>query len=262
MPRKQRAISSTDIYHIIIRSVNQQQIFEDNEDFLKCIYILEDCQKKYDFTIHGYCLMGNHIHLLITADKSVLSSIFQSFGTRFVRWYNIKYQRFGHLFQERYTSIPIEDDSQFLCALDYIQKNPVKAHMVRYASEYPWSSFNAYYGKNMPLVETKLAIGICGSIEALHNFFAHNEAKKDFEQLHEPSDLPLTISDTIAQKLITQISDCKSPSDFQKLPKALRNKYIIQLLNCGLGTLQLSRLCGIPRTTLYRLLEHANPQIN
>jgi REP element-mobilizing transposase RayT len=102
MPRKPRIISSTGIYHIVLRSVNQHIIFEEDADFQKFLYLLSDCKMKYDLTIYAYCLMNNHIHLLLKSAPENLSSAFQSLGTKFVRWYNTKYVRTGHLFQERF----------------------------------------------------------------------------------------------------------------------------------------------------------------
>ena len=117
MPRNPRIISSSGIYHIILRSVNQHIIFEEDADYRKFLYILSDCKAKYDTDIYAYCLMDNHIHMLFRSNPESLSSFFQSLGTRFVRWYNSKYSRCGHLFQERFHSSSIENRSHFLAAL-------------------------------------------------------------------------------------------------------------------------------------------------
>ena len=129
MPRKARIISSTGIYHIILRSVNQHIIFEEDSDYQKFLYIMTDCKKKYDIDIYAYCLMDNHVHLIVNAKPDMMSSFFKSFGARFVRWYNIKYSRCGHLFQDRYHSRIIETTEYFLKTLIYIHDNPVKANI-------------------------------------------------------------------------------------------------------------------------------------
>ena len=87
MPRKPRVISSTGIYHIILRSVNQHIIFEEEADYRKFLYILADCREFYDIDIYAYCLMDNHIHLRVRMSPDKLASFFQSLGARFVRWY-------------------------------------------------------------------------------------------------------------------------------------------------------------------------------
>ena len=138
MPRKPRILSSTGIYHVILRSINQHIIFEEDYDYQKFLYILSDCAKKYDVTIYAYCLMDNHVHLLISSSPGNLGTFFQSLGTRFVRWYNTKYSRSGHLFQDRFHSVAIENEISFLSVLVYIHNNPVKANVIRYPSEYRW----------------------------------------------------------------------------------------------------------------------------
>ena len=139
MPRKPRVISSTGIYHITLRSINQHIIFEEEADFQKFLFILADCKKKIDIDIYAYCLMNNHIHLLLHSTPNNLASFFQSFGSRFVRWYNNKYSRSGHLFQDRFFSVPVETASQYLSTLIYIHNNPVKANICHFPSEYRWS---------------------------------------------------------------------------------------------------------------------------
>ncbi len=102
MPRQSRIKSESGIYHIILRGINKQQIFEDDEDFQKFISVLKDCKAISEFKLFAYCLMGNHIHLLIKPEKEALELIFKRIGSRYVYWYNWKYHRTGHLFQDRY----------------------------------------------------------------------------------------------------------------------------------------------------------------
>ena len=127
MSRQARAKSSTKIYHVMLRGINKQQIFFDEQDCKKFIKTLIDCKKISGFKLYAYCLMPNHIHLLLKAENEDLSVIMKRIGCRFVYWYNAKYQRVGHLFQDRFKSEPVEDDEYFLCALRYIHLNPVEA---------------------------------------------------------------------------------------------------------------------------------------
>ncbi len=144
MPRKPRIVSSTGIYHIILRSTNQHIIFEEDSDYRKFLYILSDCKEKYETDIYAYCLMDNHIHLLMRFPENTLPIFFQSLGARFVHWYNDKYLRSGNLYQDRFHSVVIDNRKSFLSVLAYIHNNPVKANICRVPSEYRWSSFNAY----------------------------------------------------------------------------------------------------------------------
>lgn len=117
MPRQQRKKSSSGIYHVMLRGINQQQIFHDDEDNKKFIKVLADCKAVSEFEIFAYCLMRNHVHILIKEGKEPLDLIFKRIGGRYVYWYNTKYNRVGHLFQDRYKSEPVETDEYFLMVL-------------------------------------------------------------------------------------------------------------------------------------------------
>lgn len=256
MSRKPRQISTNGIYHIILRAVNQQQLFEDNEDYMKCLFVLHDCQIAYKISIYAYCLMGNHIHLLLKCDDlDKLSRFFQSFGKQFVLWYNTKYQRVGYLFQDRYKSVVIDSDISFLTVINYIHQNPVKAKCALSAAEYRWSSCANYYRKSNSIIDlnTEMAIQIAGSLPSLHHFFAKVQTNNSFEKDNEAVEKARFLPDSEAKCIIKNISNCSNATEFQSLPKAIRNNCIIQFLMKGISITQISRLCGISRTTIYRI---------
>lgn len=145
MPRQARGLSESGIYHIMLRGINQQQIFEDEEDSHKYLEILKTCKTISKFKIFAYCLMGNHIHLLIKIEKENLELIFKRIGARFVYWYNWKYQRNGHVFQGRFKSEPVEDDRQLLAIIRYIHRNPLKSGLGNL--NYKYSSYNKYINR-------------------------------------------------------------------------------------------------------------------
>src|SRR5690554_6078475 len=148
MPRTGRKKSKTGIYHIILRGINKQIIFEDQEDGEKFLETLFSFKEKGGYRIYGYCLMSNHIHLLLKEEKEDLGIVMRRIGASYVYWYNWKYDRIGHLFQDRYRSEVVEDDKYLLTVLRYIHQNPLKANIVRDISKYQWSSYNEYIRKN------------------------------------------------------------------------------------------------------------------
>ncbi len=254
MPRKPRITSSTGIYHIILRSVNQHIIFEEDSDYRKFLFILSECVKKYDIQIYAYCLMDNHIHLLIHSSPDDLSGFFQSLGTKFVRWYNNKYARSGHLFQERFYSVAIENDSSFLSVLAYIHNNPVKANMIRFPSEYRWSSFNAYHGAKDPLVNVSFAYDICGSKEALLHFFSVEQVSPDDELfLNDHREVSHYYTDEKALSVFRSVTKLSSTSESVTLKKTVRNDYVRRLRKKGLTVKQVARLMDVSETTVKRL---------
>lgn len=125
MPRKARQQSSLHIHHIILRGINQQIIFEDVYDYLEFINIMKFYKQSCNFKLYAYCLMNNHVHLLLEESTVPLDIIMKRIEVKFVRWYNCKYQRIGHLFQDRYKSEPVNDVEYFLTVFRYIHQNPL-----------------------------------------------------------------------------------------------------------------------------------------
>lgn len=147
MPRQAREKSCTRIYHIMMRGINRQTIFEDDEDRVKFIETIELCKGKSEFELYGYCLMGNHVHLLVREGIESLSLTMQRICSGFVYWYNRKYDRFGHLFQERYKSEIVESEAYLITVLRYIHQNPIKAGITNSVEGYKWSSYHEYMHK-------------------------------------------------------------------------------------------------------------------
>lgn len=254
MPRKPRQHSSTGIYHIILRSVNQHIIFEEESDYQKFLFILSDCITKYNIDIYAYCIMDNHIHILLHSSDDHLSCFFQSLGTRFVRWYNNKYFRSGHLFQERFYSSAVENKSQYLMTLAYIHNNPVKAKICRFPSEYRWSSYNAFFGAKNPIVDIAYSYKEAGSKESLLHYFSTVDASLDetlFSEDHRPTNHYFT--DEKALSMFKEITNLSSTSEVVSLSKPLRNQFIQQFKQEGFTYKQISRLMDVSLTTVKRI---------
>jgi len=115
------------IYHIILRGINKQVIFEDDEDREKLLGYLQYYKEICNYIIYGYYLMDNHIHLLIKEGKEGIGNNMKRIGGSYVAWYNRKYDRIGHLFQDRFKSEVVESDEYLLIVLRYIHQNRLKA---------------------------------------------------------------------------------------------------------------------------------------
>lgn len=124
MPRAARKKSNSGIYHIMLRGINRQLIFEDEEDKNRFIETLLKYKEQCGYLIYAYCLMGNHIHILLKEGKEELTLVLKRIAGSYVYWYNWKYHRSGHLFQDRFKSEPVEDDAYFLTVIRYIHQNP------------------------------------------------------------------------------------------------------------------------------------------
>jgi len=144
MPRAARPRGEFSTYHIITRGNEKKKIFLDSGDKERFLEILSRVKTKYNFLVYVYCLMDNHLHLIIYDNGTDLSLIMKSLNVSYVSYFNRKHQRTGHLFQDRYKSEPIDDDTYLLELSKYIHNNPVKAGIVKDALEFKWSSFRQY----------------------------------------------------------------------------------------------------------------------
>ena len=240
MPSQARKKSSSGIYHIMLRGINRQQIFEDEEDRLHFLETLQNYKDLCGYTIYAYCLMGNHIHILLKEGKEDLTLVFKRIAGSYVYWYNWKYHRCGHLFQDRFKSEPVEDDGYFLTVLRYIHQNPVKAKICKKAEDYPHSSMHAYLNFSV-LVDTAFAFSIIPKDQLIEY---HKEENND-NCLDVVESLRLT--DNEANELIVKIAKCKNVSEFQLLEIKKRNSCIHKLHKEGMSIRQISRLTGISK---------------
>lgn len=137
-------------YHITSRGNHRNDIFRDEADFGMYLILMKECLKyyeKYDYKLICYCLMTNHVHLLIQANNKEVSYLIRRLHSMYAIYFNKKYNYIGHLWQDKYFPELIEDDKQMLATSRYIHLNPVRANMVKNAEEYPWSSFKKYIGQ-------------------------------------------------------------------------------------------------------------------
>jgi putative transposase len=146
MPRQMRKLSESKIYHVMIRGNEKKDIFLDDEDRARFLFTIREKNKEKKWHIYAYCLMSNHVHLLINEGTDAISVIMQRINISYAYYFNKKYKRVGHLLQDRYRSENIEDDSYLLAAARYIHNNPVKGGMVERALQYRWSSLKYYLG--------------------------------------------------------------------------------------------------------------------
>lgn len=147
MPRLMRLKGEFSTYHIVLRGNERKNIFTSDEDKLRFLTTLERMRNKYNFLLYCYCLMDNHVHLLINDNGNDISKIIKSINISYVYYFNRTYRRCGHLFQDRFKSELIDSDRYLLEVSRYIHNNPVKAGVVKIPSEYKWSSYNAIIGR-------------------------------------------------------------------------------------------------------------------
>jgi putative transposase len=135
-------------HHLIQRGNNRQAIFASAADYQLMLELLEENARSFDVAVHAYVLMGNHFHLLATPRApDALPKMMQSVGRRYVRHFNTSQGRTGTLWEGRYKSTLIQTERYLLACMVYIDLNPVRAGLVAYARDYPWSSHGHYIGQ-------------------------------------------------------------------------------------------------------------------
>ncbi len=159
MARGARQKSATGIYHIMVRGIDKRDIFIGEMDYKKFLQYIEKAKKKVDFRVYAYCLMNNHAHLLLKTEGEEIGNIVRRITVGYVQYHNSKNARTGHLFQNRFRSEVVEDDSYFITVLRYIHQNPLKAGIVKDIGAYRWSSYNEYLkGSNLLDIQFPLSL--------------------------------------------------------------------------------------------------------
>lgn len=144
MPRGARILIKNACYHILNRGNQKHNIFLEDEDYVECLKIIRHYKKEFLFKIFGYCLMPNHIHLILQPkEPQELPTIMQRLTQVYAIWFNEKYKKCGHLWQGRFKNMVVNRDEYFINCISYIEANPVRAGIVKSPGEYAWSSYRS-----------------------------------------------------------------------------------------------------------------------
>ncbi|MBB2482291.1 transposase [Bacillus sp. APMAM] len=257
MPRKGRVISNTGIYHIIWRGANRQEIFHDEEDWIKFLDILKKYKMKCELSVYAWCLMHNHVHLLIKEGNESISVTMKRIGVSYVAYYNWKYRTTGHLFQGRFISEVVENNRYFLTVVRYIHQNPVKAGIVNKVDEWRWSSCCGYYGKshyykNMLECDVVLRIYSADTAIAIERFKEFNERKNDDQCLDDRVN-KRRLSDDEARLQIKQLIEPNEIAQIKSLPKEERNEVLRKVKGIeGVSLRQAARIFGVSVSLIFK----------
>ena len=261
MPRQPRTSSGTGIYHVMLRGINRQDIFEEQEDYQQFLIRLQNLVDPIDdngehipsyFHVYAYCLMSNHVHLLLRERTESISVSLKRLTVSYAAYYNKRYQRVGHLFQDRFKSEPVNDIEYFVTLLRYIHQNPVKAGICDKAEEYTWSSWQEY------LNDDGILPTLCYTKAVLKRLTLDNLKGLVDETLDgDITDVEYTTDDRLTDDDIRQYLrgnwHLEHPTDLQKKEKTDRNEILIEAIQYGAPLRQLSRLTGISYGVIQRI---------
>lgn len=161
MARKPRIHYPGAVYHVILRGNAGEPVFFEDRDRYRFYLILQCAVEKFGCRIHGFCLMTNHIHLVMQPGDMPLSRIMQNISLRYTKWINSTQARTGHVFQGRYKAILIDADAYLLELVRYVHLNPIRAGAVSLIEEWRWSGHRAYLGREtIPWLTTDWVLGV------------------------------------------------------------------------------------------------------
>lgn len=263
MARKLRSVSDSGVYHVILRGVNKQVIFENENDFLKFLTLMGRVAFPVDETgqripplivIYAYCLMPNHVHLLVREQKNGLSGAIKYLSGTYAGYFNWKYEHVGHVFQGRFRSEVVNDWEYFLTLMRYIHQNPVAGGLVRDVRNYRWSSWREFD----PNMVCDIPMCATASVYAKINFEALAELvdtplPKTQRILDYDSDTGGRVSDDRLREYIKAEFGISELSAIQHLDKEKRNEIVIKLMEFCRNVMQISRITGISRGVISRL---------
>lgn len=255
MPRHQRQKSYTKVYHVIIRGINKQNIFLDDQDFKKFMKEVERVKQKYKFQICAYALMCNHVHFVINDENEKLSIGIQSLTVSYSSYFNKKYERIGHLFENRFKSQVIEEESYLKNVVRYIHKNPENAGMEKYL----WTSYAEYIRNNEGLIATQQVMSLFGnSIEDFKMFHDIYEKNQDYDKDYE---MIKRLQDEEAIEIMKEIVNEPNLIKIQNYEKSRKVETIKKILKIeGITKVQIARILGINRKTIEKIGKENVPE--
>ena len=262
MPRLARCYNKTitNTYHVMIRGINKQNIFLDNKDKEKFTKEIELSKLKYKYMIYAYILMDNHVHFTICDQNDWISKIMKDICGKYAMYFNKKYDRVGHVFQNRFKNLCVDKEEYLLNLIRYIHKNP-EVDGIESMQTYKWSSYNDYFKKSInesKITDTKFILDLFDE----NNI---NNAKEKFKQFHNQierkySDAEFefekSLNDQQAIECIKRILNIDNILQIQNYSKKIRDDYIYKIANIkGIYPKQISRLLGMGERNIQAIIK-------
>lgn len=219
---------------------------------MRFIETLQRFKDKCQYQIYGYCLMNNHIHLLLKEEGEPISLIIKRISSSYVYWFNQKYERNGHLFQERFKSENVEDRAYFLTVLRYIHQNPLKAGLAQNVFDSPWTSIHDYIHKpELVAIDFAISQFSAEKNEAVRRFITY------MQQLSNDICFDQNIRERVSDRELKSYMrehGVSNTSVLQQMDRESRNEILRKLkqLN-GVSGRQLSRVTGVSKSVIQRL---------
>jgi len=264
MARQARTRSKTGIYHVMQRGNERKAVFLDEEDKNKYIETVLHKREAAGIEIYAYCVLDNHVHLVIREAENgrTIETYMKQVGVTYASFFNRKYKRVGHVFQDRFRSEPVEDEAYVHSVIRYVHRNPLKAGIIQ-GMDYTWSSYSGYIGQ-------KIGVQLLPEMKGILNQFGKDEAKaiKRFKEFHleeEPRaflDIPPKSGEDGEGILLTLLRKYHTSKDTlaQDEDKGKLRDLITELIHeTGVSRRQVAEMTGINRERVRRLFVSKEP---
>lgn len=244
----------TGFYHVCARGVGKQLIFEGDEDRWEFLELMRDCCREAGVTVVAWCLMGNHVHLVLADYEDAMSAAMHRLLLTYARRFNKRTGRTGHLFQNRFDRRSLDTDRYLMAAIRYVHANPQEAG-IALIERYPWSSFAEYlraYDNDMTrgFSDPSCVLELFGSAEG---FIAYSLSTPDGSEpalcdMKETEWERHAFADKMAKSLGVPLCGVKAA------PPARRDTVIVGLHDAGFTVRQIERYTGIGKSTVSRIV--------
>ena len=248
MSRVQREISPTGYYHVTLRENGRQILFEDDADWRKYLHLMAESVRSAGGRIIVWCLMSNHVHVVIDDPQAKLSEMVHDVAGAYARHFNAKTGHVGSVYQGRFHSVAITSEEQLLQTARYVHDNPVRAGIAA-ADEYEWNSFGEYVGNSpFAISDVSVLLEILGGVEGFLEFSRSGAHAVNYLRTGR------RISDRDVRKAAKDALGEISPLEIKSMPQEERVEALAKLRAIGLSWRQIEMLTGIGVSSIRRAL--------
>ncbi len=213
MARRPRLFAPGLLYHVIVRGNQRRKTFLNDQDYQTYLNRLANYRKKYNYSIHAYCLMPNHVHLLVESSNQPLAKFMQGLQQSYSQYFNLRHRKVGHVFQGRYKAIICERDEYLLELTRYIHLNPVRSRIVKGPEQYQYSGHKVYLkGKPTDVLDPTKILRLLGGKGAYRRFVLDGLGEGHNEEYYEVEDQRFLGAEGFGDKIQQEMGNEEKPA--------------------------------------------------
>lgn len=247
MPHTTRKKSTSGYHHVVPKGLGDQILFENDDKRSEYLCELSEAKSEYGIVLHAYCLMSNHVHLIVEDPQDNLSNAMKFVHERYAMSLSAHTGRKGGVFRRPFWSEPIETDEYLLCAVRYVHANPAAAGICA-ASDYEWSSARQYLGKAEGVADTDNVLNMLGGVPG---FIEFSQQANSTALAFPSSKLSKHLTDDEYMRIATSIAG-DTVRTLKTVQVATRASVVKTLRTRGFSVAVISRLTGLGRSEIER----------